>query len=89
VGAQAFLLSGCRKARVMRRKCEVCGKEIEPFAEYWVREPDRFNDKGVAIERGRPMPFCSLGCIFGWAGGEIRRQKREGKGIINDKCRRL
>ena len=60
----------------MSRKCQVCGKEIEPFAEYWIREPDKFDDKGVMIKRGRAMPFCSLGCIFGWAGGEIRRQKR-------------
>jgi len=58
------------------RKCYVCNKAIEPFAEYWLREPDRFDSRGVVVSRGKALAFCSLGCIFGWAGSELRKQKR-------------
>jgi len=58
------------------RKCHVCGKVIDPFAEYWLREPDRFDSRGVVVSRGKALAFCSLGCIFGWAGSELRKQKR-------------
>ena len=57
-------------------KCHVCDREIELFAEYWLREPDGFNSKGVVVNRGKALPFCGLGCIFGWAGSELRKQKR-------------
>jgi len=57
-------------------KCHVCKKVVEPFAEYWLREPDKFDSKGVAVSRGKALPFCGLGCIFGWAGGKLRKQKR-------------
>ena len=58
------------------RKCHVCDKAIEPFAEYWLREPDGFGSNGVVVNRGKALPFCGLGCIFGWAGGKLRKQKR-------------
>ncbi|MCL0036660.1 hypothetical protein M1N47_04575 [Dehalococcoidia bacterium] len=65
----------------MRRRCEVCGREIKPFAEFWLREPDQYDDKGAAIKQGRAMPFCSTGCIFGWSGKELRRQERERENV--------
>ena len=58
------------------RKCHVCGKMTEPFAELWIREPDGFDDDGVMIKRGKAIQFCGLGCIFEWTGGELRKQKR-------------
>ncbi|MBT9160188.1 MAG: hypothetical protein AAGB97_08380 [Dehalococcoidia bacterium] len=64
----------------MRRKCEVCGKEIEPFAEFWIREADQFDDQGIAINRGRSMPFCGFACIFGWSGAKLRSQKKASRG---------
>ena len=59
-------------------KCHVCNKVIEPFAEYWLREPNEFDDKGVMIGQGRAMSFCCLGCLFGWAGGKLRKAKNKG-----------
>ncbi len=67
----------------MRHECSVCGKEIELFAEFWLREPDQFNDEGVAIKQSKPMPFCGLGCIFGHVG----RKLRERKGLPEGKAR--
>ena len=61
---------------VTKPKCRICGKEIEPFAQFWLREPDRYNTEGFAVERGRAMPFCSLGCVFGWSGKMLREQKK-------------
>ena len=57
-------------------KCHVCDREIELFSEHWLREPDRFDSRGVVVSRGKALAFCSLGCIFGWAGSELRKQKR-------------
>jgi hypothetical protein len=65
----------------MKHRCEVCGKEIKLFAEFWIREPDQYDSKGVSIKQGRAMPFCSHGCIFGWSGKELRRKKRESTDI--------
>ena len=57
-------------------KCHVCDKVIAPFAEYWLREPDSFDSTGVVVNRGRALTFCGLGCIFVWAGSELRKKKR-------------
>ena len=57
-------------------KCHVCGREIEPFAEYWLREPARFDSEGVVVNKGKALPFCNLGCVFVWAGSELRKRKR-------------
>jgi hypothetical protein len=65
----------------MRRRCEVCGREIKPFAEFWLREPDQYNSNGVLIKQGRAMAFCGFGCIFGWSGKQLRRQKKESENV--------
>ena len=69
-------LSGVLSRGGRMRKCHVCNKVVKPFAEYWLREPDKFNGEGVAVDRGRALPFCCLGHIFVWAGSELRKQKR-------------
>ena len=61
----------------LMRKCQICGKEIELFAEYWLREPDGFDSNGVLVNKGKALPFCGLRCVFAWAGNELRKQKEQ------------
>lgn len=39
-----------------------------------MREPDKYDRNGVAIVRGKSLPFCGLGCIFGYCGHKILRR---------------
>ncbi len=48
----------------MSVRCANCNNTIEVFSEFWLREPDKFNAKGVAIGRGKSLPFCRFECIF-------------------------
>ena len=61
----------------MKHRCEVCGKEIDLFAEFWLREPHRFDAGGDVVTQSRPVCFCGFGCLFGYIGARLRRQKQK------------
>ena len=62
-------------------RCANCNKTIEAFSEFWLREPDKFDDNGVAIERGKSLPFCRYECVFGYCAGSMRRGKRKNASV--------
>ena len=70
---------GAPEGKEPNPKCHTCGKEIEPSAQFWLREPDEYDDKGFVTKRSKPIPFCGLACIFGWSGKMLRKQKGVGK----------
>lgn len=60
--------------------CANCNTEIPVYSEYFLREPDKFDDNGVAIVRGKALPFCRLECIFGYCARGMHRGKKKAEG---------
>ena len=65
----------------MSFRCANCNKAIEVFSEFWLREPDKFDENGVAISRGKSLPFCRYECIFGYCAGRMHRGKKKGEQV--------
>ncbi len=63
----------------MSFRCANCNNAIPVFSEFWLREPDKFNAKGVAIGRGKSLPFCRLECIFGYCARRMHKGKKSRK----------
>ena len=63
----------------MSFRCANCNKVIEVFSEFWLREPDTFDANGVAISRGKALPFCRLECIFGYCARRMNKGKKKQK----------
>lgn len=58
-------------------QCKNCHKNIPAFTEFWLREPDKFDDNGVAIVRGKSLPFCRFECIFGYCASRMHGGKKK------------